>query len=338
MPRPVTIKTIARELGLSVSTVSKTLNNYDDINPQTKARVMEKVAELGYSPNMMARSLVTRTSSFVGVVLRDISTVYGEMFKALNAVARRHNLNLILYDTNRDPELEKACVQNLIDSMAMGIIVAPTSEDVSTICNMCECRMPVVFLGGRVADKQRNFVAADSLLGAETALDYLISLGHRNIALLCDSIDSASRNSKVRIYREKIHALGTQEHIFYEAEHTGDIIGAGYRLTKQLLSSGIDVSAVFVVKDIMAIGAIRAITEAGLRVPEDISVIGYDGIDSAALPMIELTTIAQPREEMAEQVIDILLRHVEEPSLPPEHAYIRPILIERKSCGRYGVP
>lgn len=336
MPRPVTIKTIARELGLSVSAVSKSLNNYDDINPQTKARVMEKAAELGYSPNMMARSLVTRTSNFVGVVLRDISTVYGEMFKALNAVARKHNLNLILYDTNRDPELEKACIQNLIDSMAMGIIVAPVSEDVSTICGMCEGRMPVVFLGGRVADNQRNYVAADSLLGAEAALDYLISLGHRNIALICDSLESASRNAKVRVYREKVRTLGSQEHIFYESERTGDIIGAGYRQAKRMLSSGTHISAVFVVKDIMAIGAIQAITEAGLRVPEDISVIGYDGIDCAALPTIELTTIAQPRQEMAERVIEILRRHVEDPSLPPEHTYIRPVLIARKSCGNNG--
>lgn len=332
MQRNVTIKTIAGELNLSVSAVSKALNNYPDIPPETRARVAEKAAELGYSPNMMARSLVKKTSNFVGIVIRDVSTVYGEMFKALNDVAREHDLNLILYDTNRDAELEKACIQNLIDSMAMGIIVAPVSKDVTEIDRMCHGRVPVVYLGGRVSDEKDNFVAADGVAGAEIALSYLTELGHRNIALICDNIKSASRNSKLIAYKEKMKALGRPELIFSETEPTADIIESGYRQAKKMLACGQGVSAVFVVKDIMAIGVMKAIREAGLRVPEDISVIGYDGIDAAALPMIELTTVAQPRREMAAKVIEILLRHVEDRSLEPEHYYARPVLTGRKSC------
>lgn len=332
MQKAVTIKTIAQELGLSVSAVSKSLNNYSDINPETKIRVVEKAVEMGYSPNMMARNLVKKTSNFVGVVVRDVSTVYGEMFKALNVVARKHNLNLILYDTNRDRELEKACIQNLIDSMALGIIVAPVAEDVSDICKLCENRLPVVFLGGRVVDKDKNFVAADSLIGAEKALEYLMELGHRDIALICDSIDSASRNSKIRIYKRKMQEIGCPERIFFEQEASKDIIAAGYRQARLMLETQPDVTAVFVVKDIMAVGVMQAIREAGRRIPEDISVIGYDGIDAAALPMIDLTTISQPKEEMAEQVIDILLRHCQDRELPPEHQFVCPVLTPRKSC------
>lgn len=332
MQKAVTIKTIARELGLSVSAVSKSLNNYSDINPETKARVVEKAVEMGYSPNMMARNLVKKTSNFVGVVVRDVSTVYGEMFKALNVVARKHNLNLILYDTNRDKELEKACIQNLIDSMALGIIVAPVSEDVGDICRLCENRLPIVFLGGRVVDTDKNFVAADSLMGAQSALEYLIELGHRNIALICDGIDSASRNSKIRIYKKKMQEIGAPEHIFYEQSTSPNIMPAGYRQAKRMLATEPDITAVFAVKDTMAVGVMQAIREEGLRIPEDISVIGYDGIDAAALPMIDLTTISQPKEEMAEQVIDILLRHAENGELPPEHQFVRPLLTPRKSC------
>ena len=332
MQKHVTIKTIAKELNLSVSAVSKALNNYSDIPPETKARVAEKAEELGYSPNIMARSLVKKSSSFIGVVIRDVSSVYGEMFKALNDKARKNGLNIILYDTNRDANLEKACIQNLIDSMAMGIIIAPVSSDISEISRLCKNRVPVIYLGGHVTDESENFVAADGVAGAEIALDHLIALGHRNIALICDRVKSSSRNSKLAVYRQKLKELDSPELIFSEDLQAVDIIESGYRQAKRMLSCGRDVTAVFVVKDIMAIGVIKAITEAGLRVPEDISVIGYDGIDAAALPMIELTTVAQPREEMAEKIIDIMMRHADDSSLKPEHYYACPVLTERKSC------
>ena len=130
MPRqPVTMRTLAKELGLSLSAVSKALNDYPDIGTETKKLVLGKAAELGYTPNILARSLARKSSSSVGVVLRDVSSVYGEMYKSLNEVARRHALHLILYDTNNDRAVEKWCVQNLIDSMAMGIVISPVSEE-----------------------------------------------------------------------------------------------------------------------------------------------------------------------------------------------------------------
>lgn len=334
--KPVTIKTIAKELGLSVSAVSKALNGYSDINPETKLRVTLKADELGYSPNMLARSLVKKTSNFVGVVIRDVTTVYGEMFKALNNAARENGLNLILYDTNRDAGQESICVKNLIDSMAMGIVIAPVSKDVSAVRKLCKGRVPVVYLGGRATDERENFVATNSDMGARMAMDHLISLGHRDIALICDPPGSPSSRSNMTVYQEKMRALGRKERFFTEADMNGDSMAYGYRQAKKMLENRGEVTAVFAVRDMMAIGAIQAIRESGLRVPEDISVIGYDGIDAAALPLISLTTVAQPREEMANQIIRILMRRVEDPNLPPEHFYACPILTERKSCQKRG--
>ena len=336
MQKPVTIKTIAKEMGLSVSAVSKALNGYSDINTETKARIARKAAEMGYSPNIMARSLVKKSSNFVGIVIRDISSVYGEMFKALNDVAREKGLNLILYDTNRDAGQELVCVQNLIDSMAMGIIIAPVSGNVSEITKLCRGRVPVVFLGGHVTDNNENFVASDGDIGAGIAMDHLIEQGHRDIALICGRIRPDAEDRKVAAYKAKMKGLGLPERIFSETGSGIDLITSGYRQMNRILESDQSVSAVFAVKDMMAIGAMKAIREAGLRVPEDISVIGYDGIDAAALPMIDLTTVAQPREEMAEQIISILTRHVEDDTLPAEHFFARPVLMERRSCQKRG--
>ncbi len=331
MRKPVTIRTLANELGLSVSAVSKALNDYPDIGTETKTLVQHKAEELGYTPNILARNLAKKTSPFVGVVIRDVSSVYGEMFKSLSEVARRCGLHLILYDTNNDPAVEKWCVQNLIDSMAMGIVIVPVSEDVGEICAMAKGRVPVVFLGGKVRDNTFNYVCADSKAGTELAMGHLIGLGHKRIAMVCDYKQSNSRSTKLEVYRQMMRGLGQEELVYYGCNTDTDILVSGYVQGKRILASKADVTAVFVVKDLMAIGVIKAFIEAGKRVPEDISVVGYDGIDAAALPMIELTTVAQPRLEMAEQIIDILHRHADDPSMPSEHYLARPELVERKS-------
>ena len=332
MQKPVTIKTIAKELGLSVSAVSKALNNYSDINPETKRRVAAKAEELGYSPNILARSLVKKSSNFVGVVIRDVSNVYGEMFRELNDAARRKGLSLVLYDTNRDPELELRCVQTMIDSMAMGIIIVPTGKDVSDIRRMCRGRVPVVYLGSNVTDERDNFITVDAETGSRMAMEHLIGLEHREIAFICDRANTASQRSKIAVYRETMRHLGQKERIYQEADPEGNLVRYGYRQAKSMLAAGGKVTAVFAAKDKIAIGVIQAIREAGFRVPEDISVIGYDGINAAELPMIDLTTVAQPREELAEKIIDILTRHEEDSTAPAEHYWLRPVLIERGSC------
>jgi DNA-binding LacI/PurR family transcriptional regulator len=172
------------------------------------------------------------------------------MFKALSDVARRHGLNLILYDKNNDPGIEKRCIRNLIDTMAMGIIVVPVSENINGIRRMTKNTVPVVYLGGNVRPDDVNYVCCDST-----------------------------------------------------------VRGQGYPGNR---------------RD----GALR---EAGIKIPEQVSVVGYDGIDASELPLVELTTVAQPRMEMAENVIDILLRHAQKASTPPEHYLAKPKLKIRHS-------
>ena len=331
MQKPVTMQTLADELGLSLSAVSKALNDYPDIGAETKALVLSKAAELGYSPNILARNLAKKTSNFVGVVIRDVNSIYGEMFKSLNEVARRYDLHLILYDTDNDPAVEKCCVQNLIDSMAMGIVVAPASEDVSEILEMTRGRVPVVFLGGRVTDPAFNYVCSDSGAGTEKALRYLIGLGHRRIALICDHKQSSSRNSKLAVYRRVMEEIGEPERVFFSSDTDADIMYAGYCQGRRMVETEQEITAVFVVKDVMALGVIQSLTEAGIRVPEQISVVGYDGINEAGLPMVGLTTVAQPRMEMAEQVIEILRSRAEDAGRAPEHYLAMPELVIRGS-------
>ncbi len=331
MKKAVTMAALAKELGISESAVSKALNDYPDISPETKKAVRGKAEEMGYSPNLLARNLAKKTSSFVGVVIRDVSSVYGEMFKALNASARRRGLNLILYDTGYDPAIERDAVQNLVDTRAMGIVVVPVSEEIGPIREIAGNRTPVVFLGGKVRADSVNYVCSDSAAGTQAALEHLTGLGHKKIVMLCDSKVSHSRSRKMAVYREWMRRLGQEERILFSDAADGDLCEAGKRLGRRLLDSGNDFTALFAVKDTLAIGAVGALREAGVRVPEDVSAVGYDGIDASALPLIGLTTVAQPRAEMAEKIMEILCRHAEDPASPPEHYLARPGLIIRGS-------
>ena len=208
MKRSVTMAMLAKELGLSESAVSKALNDYPDIGSETKKLVREKAEEIGYTPNILARNLAKKTSNFVGVVIRDLASIYGEMFKSLSAAAAQYGLNLILYDTGNDRTTERECIRNLINTMAMGIVVVPVSEDIERIRRMTRGRVPVVYLGSKVRDDSVNYVSADGAAGTELAMQHLISQGHRKIVMLCDHKFSSSRSHKMAAYRAAMQAIG----------------------------------------------------------------------------------------------------------------------------------
>ena len=264
-------------------------------------------------------------------MIRDSSSIYGEMFKALSDVARRHGLNLILYDTNNDPGIEKRCIQNLIDTMAMGIIVVPVSENINGIRRMTKNTVPVVYLGGNVRPDDVNYVCCDSTVGTELALKHLVDQGHRKIVMLCDSKTSNSHSRKNAVYQQTMRERGKKELILHSEVREQDLAKAGYALGRYLVAEGTEFTALFAVKDTLAIGAMGALREAGIKIPEQVSVVGYDGIDASELSLVELTTVAQLRMEMAENVIVILLRHAQKASTPPEHYLAKPKLKIRHS-------
>lgn len=331
----VTIKTIAAEMGLSISAVSKALNNYPDINEDTKEAVVAKALELGYAPNMIARNLVKSTSNSIGIVVRDTSTIYGELLKPLSEAALKRNLTIVMGDSNRNKDRELSHVRAMIESRVMGLIVAPVDTDTSELEAAVAGRFPIVYLGGHVTDASKNFVSVDSDYGASLAVDYLYEKGHRNIALIADAKNTTSTKMKIFAYKREMKRRGLEPAVFNDTIDDGNLTAAGRRQVDRMFASGRSFSAVFAVKDMLAAGVMQALKDRNLSVPEDISVLGYDGSEVSAYPMINLTTIAQPKEQIAELLLDIILSHQNEEKRPaPEHYYVKPELVERKSCMR----
>lgn len=333
MKRVVTLKTIAQELGLSLSAVSKALNNYPDINEETRKIVVNKALEMGYTPNLIARSLVKSTSNNIGVIVRDINTVYGELFKPLTAAARRLGLNLIVADSSRDPDIEMDYIRMMIESRVMGIIIAPVNGDFKRIDDFVFSRVPIVYLGNYVTDEGQNYVATDAVKGARLAMEYLYERGHRDIALISDIRETNSTKAKIAVYRSFMSEHRLAPALFVDDSGARTLIEAGACQAHRMLGRERSFSAAFVVKDLVAVGVMKALRDAQVSVPGDISIIGYDGSEVSANPMVDLTTVAPPKEEIAEHLIRILLTQARADERGSRlHHLAVPYVLERSSC------
>ncbi|MCR5760482.1 MAG: LacI family transcriptional regulator [Sphaerochaetaceae bacterium] len=331
----VTIKNIAAAMGLSISAVSKALNNYPDINEYTKEAVVKKALEMGYSPNMIARNLVKSTSTSIGIVVRDTSTIYGELLKPLSEAALKRNLTIVMGDSNRSKEREINHVKSMVASRVMGLIIAPVDSDVEEIENLVGSRFPIVYLGGHVVKKDKNQVMVDAGYGVKLAIDYLHELGHKKIALVSDAKITESTKIKTGSFEDEMKKFGMVPKIFTDRINDGDLVAAGYRQVEEILEKAPDTTAIFAVKDMLAAGVMQALKEKNISVPEDMSVIGYDGADVSSYPMINLTTIASPKKEIADLLVEIILSQSEEKNTYiPKHFYLKPRLVERNSCKR----
>ena len=213
MQKPVTIKTIAQELGLSLSAVSKALNDYPDISYETKKLISDKALELGYTPNLFAVNLVKNTSNSLGVILRDANTVYGEMIKPLSNVARQQKLNIILADSNRNIDEENKCLQTMVELRVKAIIIAPVNDDYKRINSIVADRVPIIFLGKAMAKSSICYVAVDSKAETLMALRYLFEKGHRNIAVIGDARQSNSTKIKVATYKEFMKSQNSHRNV-----------------------------------------------------------------------------------------------------------------------------
>jgi len=337
----VTIKTIAKLAGVSPAAVSKALNGRTDIGEETRARIMEICREVGYTPNQAARSLVKKASSMLGLLIPDISTpIYPEIFKGLDAEAKRRGFNLFLCDTNRKADFERDYVRILMEHRACGIIVAPVGNDVSHILDQVRGSVPIIFIGGKVNDEMDNYVATDNRLGSQLAIEHLASLGHVDIAMICDNYGTKTKQDRIAGYEAAMLSRGLAPRIIAAGSGHPEGMDYGYLSMLALADEGRLPSALYTSSDMVALGVMKAAAERGIRIPADLSLVGYDDIMFASLPSIMLTTIAQPRYEIGVQAVELLCRAMKDETSGKEkhRATVLPHLVLRSTTARYVDP
>lgn len=340
-----TIKDIAKICGVGVSTVSRAINNHPDINPETKEKILNTIKEYGYVPNNSARNLKRVDAKAIAVLVKGISNpFFANMIKVIEKECKKKHYSMELSHIESDEDEVDVALKVVKEKRLRGIIFLGGLFSHSDE-KLRKLNVPFVFstagsIPENISKNQYSNIGVDDRKESARMVDYLINLGHQKIAMIVAEADEESIG-KLRLegYFESLqaHNIAINPKLIFQ---TSDDIGHfsmenGYRTTKKLIESGEEFTAVYAVADALAIGVIRALLEAGLRVPADVSVAGYDGIDVAGYISPSLTTIRQPVEEMAKDTVKLLFDII---AGKKEHQHITydGELLERESTKEIG--
>lgn len=331
--RTVTIRDVAKAAEVSVATVSRVITGSEHITSETKEKVLRVISSLGYIPNISARTIASRKSNMVGLVVdTPFSPYMSEIIGYIESALSRRGFDLILCGAYYEQDREERLISSLISRQVDGLIIATGRSSYSARIRDLMIRVPTVMIGKFAPFDGHSIVSTDNRLGGEIGTQYLFEQGHRKVVFL------GKRDvSNAQILRaEGYAAVCSQwriEPLFWDNPEYENSIQHGYRLAKACLETHKDLTAVFAASDSLAIGTIQAADELGLQIPRNLSVLGFDNTFLASTPRISLTTVDQPKQMMADLAVQTLAEHIQDPDMDPKNHLLVPTLVERETCG-----
>lgn len=327
------IKDVARLAGVSVTTVSRVLNGERYVKEDLKQRVNLAIEELGYAPSHIARSLVRNKTNLIGVIVPDItSSFYATILSSIEEAASDNDYNLLVCNISEDIDKEQKYLNVFQEMRVEGIIIMheKINDEIRGIIH--KMKIPVIFSSVKPMEQEFISVIVDDYKAAYDATNYLIGLGHDAIGFIGgDMRDITSGQNRYSGYRNALTNSGIR--IIHEYIRFGDYkVKSGYEQMKELLRVKQPPTAVFAVSDDMAVGAMNCIRDHGLRVPEDISIVGFDGSQLTELTRPTLTSMEQPIHEMGKVTMQVLLKQVETGEVPDRDIILEHRLVARESC------
>lgn len=333
-----TIKDVALRAEVSVTTVSHVVNETRHVSPEVRERVQAAIRELRYVPSQVARSLKSNSTRTLGMLIPNSSNPYfAEIVRVVEDRCFAAGYTLVLCNTDDLPQRQGVYLQVLAQRRIDGLIVVSTGSDESLARQLHGLKMPTVLLDREIDDPECDLVETAHMEGALLAVRHLLSLGHRRVACIGGPAGVASGEQRVQGWRMALAESGAAPSLQDEALlwRGGFTSQGGYEAMHAILrTDSPNPTAVFVCNDLMAIGALRAVHEVGLRVPDDISIIGFDDIELAAYTSPPLTTVAQPKEHIGALAVDMLLERVGGRRREPRKVMLQPELRVRATTGR----
>ncbi len=326
-----TIRDVAREAKTSVSTVSRILTGRGPVAEKTRRRVLEAIERLGYKPNALARGLVQKRTGTIGVVLPDVANpFYADMLRGMGDVAAERDFHLLLVNADLSFEKEKDGLAVLQEKQVDGVIYASGMITPDHEALFRQLHRPVALAATSDPEGEFPAVLVDSYQGARLAVEHLAELGHRRIAVINGPLrDTVAGLVRWQGYQDAAAARGIPLDPALTAEADFRFETA-YKAMEAVLERGQPFTAVVAASDIMAIGAMNALLDRGYRVPEQVSVVGFDNIWLSAMVRPSLTTIAQPMYEIGARAVTMLIRAMEGEQEPVTD-WIEPHLVVRQS-------
>ena len=330
----VTIKDIANEAGVSATTVSRVLNNKPDVSDQTKQRIEQVIDELNYNPNGIARGLVLNKTHTLGLVIPDISNpFFPEVAKGIEDKAKKLGYSVIFCNTDNHNQGEKEAIELMKSKQVDGMIVslAINEQNKQELAELAEENFPIIQIDRKIPKSGFPAVVIDNQTAAYQAVSHLINLGHEKIAHISGDLAVKTAQDRLAGFKEAIKSARID--LLEKWIKTGDYSrDSGYQQMKDLLNLDDQPTAVFIANDLMALGAYEAIFEAGLKIPEDISIVGYDDIEVASVIRPSLTTISQPEYQLGVTAAELLINSIEnDEGLVQEDQILSAELVKRDS-------
>ena len=326
-----TSEDVARKAGVSVATVSRVLNDSPHVSAAVRRKVLRAAKSLNYQPNRTAQRLRAKRSHVIGLVISDIQNpFFTSVVRGIEDVAYKHDYSVVLCNSDEDPEKERLYINVMRAEAVAGVILASTTETNPLVADLFDHDIPVVAIDRRIKDKRVDSVLAANTQGAFQAVSHLIALGHRRIGFVGLPLTRTTGKERYDGYARALreHGLPVSRQLvrIADAKQQG-----GHQRTVDLMTERPSITALFVANNLMTLGALGAIRERGMKIPDDISVVGFDDMPWATLLEPPLTAVAQPTYELGQRAAELLLERLKQPQKPATHIELKTSLIIRGS-------
>jgi DNA-binding LacI/PurR family transcriptional regulator len=304
----ITIKDVAKQAGVSHSTVSRALHGSPLISDETVERVCQIANEMGYSPSAAARSLRTNRSHALGVIVSTIDDpFFSEILQGIEEIAQEYGYSMLMAALQRDPKREQAIVQDMRERHVDGLIICSASFSAAQRRKLLEYGIPIVMVNNQAAEEYRYSIYHDDVDGSRQVTRHLIELGHKRIAYLGNSLSGRTTEDRLTGFRQETDAAGLIIPAEYIHEVSGGRPADGLIALEHFISLPQRPTAIFCFNDMLAIGVLNRLQTAGIWVPDDISVVGFDNIVFSAYTNPPLTTLDQPKHYIGAEAARLIL-------------------------------
>ena len=328
------IRDVAKRAGVATQTVSRCINNSGYCSPKTRKRVEAAITELGFVPNRLASGLRSKRTNTLALVLTDITNPYfTTIARSVEDIASDAGYTVVFCNTDESISEEQMYIQMLLEKRVDGILLVPAQSTPNSVTLIQKHNIPVVVLDRRVPDVKTDLVLCDSEDGAYQLTQLLLSLGHREIAMLNCPICISTGQDRLNGYRKALLEAGIPESAWqeYQGSFTQE---SGYEMTRKAFANTPKPTALFAANNFIAYGALKALREMGVRMPEDVAMVGFDDLPPALVAFPFLTVAVQPAYEMGQKAVEILLNRLSSTSSGCCEEVILPIeIVIRQSSG-----
>ena len=334
MLKIVTMQDVADYAEVSKTTVSRVMNNDPTVAPDLRARVLKAIKHLGYQPNRAARRLRASSSDVIGLMISDLQNPFFiSVVEGIEEMAYKNQMSILLCNTAEDLERQQMYLNVMQAEQVAGLILVPCAlSDAAMLNSLSQSSLPMVVLDRSVEGLDTDMVQVDNTRGAYSAVKHLIDLGHQRIGMVVGSPDLSTARERLRGYLDALNAAGIpiDETLIKTGNSQKE---GGYHLARTLIQAEYPPTAMFVGNSLMTLGALQALRELKIRIPEDVALVGFDDMPWSGELCPPLTTVSQPTVEFGREAVHLLLRRLTEPKALSRTVTLQTRLVIRESCG-----